>query len=95
MSADSVPCEATALEPRMGTLKLSGAGPAAVSRAGGLGVLGCVRFNDAEELDKVLDWMDENTDGRPYGVENAARLSKFGTKWPSPPRRYASSRADS
>ena len=24
---------------------------AAVSRAGGLGVLGCVRFNDAEELD--------------------------------------------
>jgi NAD(P)H-dependent flavin oxidoreductase YrpB (nitropropane dioxygenase family) len=23
---------------------------AAVSRAGGLGVLGCVRFNDAEEL---------------------------------------------
>jgi NAD(P)H-dependent flavin oxidoreductase YrpB (nitropropane dioxygenase family) len=42
---------------------------AAVSRAGGLGVLGCVRFNDAEELDHVLDWMDENTDGKPYGVD--------------------------
>jgi NAD(P)H-dependent flavin oxidoreductase YrpB (nitropropane dioxygenase family) len=42
---------------------------AAISRAGGLGVLGCVRFNDAEELDAVLDWMDENTDGRPYGVD--------------------------
>ena len=42
---------------------------AAVSRAGGLGVLGCVRFNDAEELDKVLDWMDDNTDGKPYGVD--------------------------
>jgi NAD(P)H-dependent flavin oxidoreductase YrpB (nitropropane dioxygenase family) len=42
---------------------------AAVSRAGGLGVLGCVRFNDAEELDRVLDWMDENTDGKPYGVD--------------------------
>lgn len=42
---------------------------AAVSRAGGLGVLGCVRFNDAEELDGVLDWMDENTDGKPYGVD--------------------------
>jgi NAD(P)H-dependent flavin oxidoreductase YrpB (nitropropane dioxygenase family) len=42
---------------------------AAVSRAGGLGVLGCVRFNDAEELDAVLDWMDENTDGKPYGVD--------------------------
>jgi NAD(P)H-dependent flavin oxidoreductase YrpB (nitropropane dioxygenase family) len=42
---------------------------AAVSRAGGLGVLGCVRFNDAGELDRVLDWMDANTDGRPYGVD--------------------------
>ncbi|MCX2730422.1 nitronate monooxygenase family protein [Saccharopolyspora sp. NFXS83] len=42
---------------------------AAISRAGGLGVLGCVRFNDAAELDAVLDWMDENTGGRPYGVD--------------------------
>jgi NAD(P)H-dependent flavin oxidoreductase YrpB (nitropropane dioxygenase family) len=42
---------------------------AAISRAGGLGVLGCVRFNDAAELDKVLDWMDDNTDGRPYGID--------------------------
>ena len=42
---------------------------AAVSRAGGLGVLGCVRFNDPDELDAVLDWMDANTDGRPYGVD--------------------------
>lgn len=42
---------------------------AAVSRAGGLGVLGCVRSNDAEDLDKTLDWMDENTDGKPYGVD--------------------------
>ncbi len=42
---------------------------AAISRAGGLGVLGCVRFNDADELDTVLSWMDANTDGRPYGVD--------------------------
>lgn len=42
---------------------------AAISKAGGLGVLGCVRFNDAEELDVVLDWMDANTDGKPYGVD--------------------------
>ncbi len=41
----------------------------AVSRAGGLGVLGCVRFNDADELDRVLHWMDAHTDGRPYGVD--------------------------
>ena len=42
---------------------------AAVSRAGGLGVLGCVRFNDPTELDKTLDWLDANTDGKPYGVD--------------------------
>jgi NAD(P)H-dependent flavin oxidoreductase YrpB (nitropropane dioxygenase family) len=42
---------------------------AAISRAGGLGVLGCVRFNDPEELDAVLGWMDTNTGGRPYGVD--------------------------
>ncbi|MGH3300067.1 MAG: NAD(P)H-dependent flavin oxidoreductase [Streptosporangiaceae bacterium] len=42
---------------------------AAISRAGGLGVFGCVRFNDATELDKVLCWLDDNTDGRPYGVD--------------------------
>lgn len=42
---------------------------AAVSRAGGLGVLGCVRFNDTDELDQTLTWLDENTDGKPYGVD--------------------------
>jgi NAD(P)H-dependent flavin oxidoreductase YrpB (nitropropane dioxygenase family) len=42
---------------------------AAISRAGGLGVLGCVRFNDAAELDAALDWMDTHTEGRPYGVD--------------------------
>ena len=42
---------------------------AAVSKAGGLGVLGCVRFNDADDLEEVLQWMDANTDGKPYGVD--------------------------
>src|SRR5947207_14309411 len=42
---------------------------AAISRAGGLGVLGCVRFNEAAELNRVLDWMDDNTEGKPYGVD--------------------------
>lgn len=42
---------------------------AAVTRAGGLGVLGAVRYNDPAELDAVLDWMDANTDGKPYGVD--------------------------
>ena len=42
---------------------------AAVTRAGGMGVLGCVRYNDPAELEEVLTWMDENTDGKPYGVD--------------------------
>ena len=42
---------------------------AAVSRAGGLGVLGCVRFNDPADLEAALAYMDDNTDGKPYGVD--------------------------
>ena len=42
---------------------------AAISRAGGLGVLGCIRFNDPAGLDAVPRWMDANTDGRPYDVD--------------------------
>jgi NAD(P)H-dependent flavin oxidoreductase YrpB (nitropropane dioxygenase family) len=42
---------------------------AAISRAGGLGVLGCVRYNDAEEVEAALTWMDDNTEGQPYGVD--------------------------
>ena len=42
---------------------------AAVTRAGGLGVLGCVRFNDADDPRTMLQWMDANTDGKPYGVD--------------------------
>ena len=41
---------------------------AAVSRAGGLGVLGALRFSP-EELDEELTWIDEHVDGRPYGVD--------------------------
>jgi NAD(P)H-dependent flavin oxidoreductase YrpB (nitropropane dioxygenase family) len=42
---------------------------AAISRAGGLGVLGCVRYNDPADLEAALTWMDANCDGRPYGVD--------------------------
>jgi len=42
---------------------------AAVTRAGGMGVLGCVRFNHPDELEATLQWMDDNTDGKPYGVD--------------------------
>src|SRR5246127_5483591 len=42
---------------------------AAVSRAGGLGVLGAVRYNDPAELDHALDWMDAHTGAPPYGID--------------------------
>ncbi|MFW5420187.1 nitronate monooxygenase [Nocardiopsis sp. CNT-189] len=41
---------------------------AAVSRAGGMGVLGALYFTP-EELETELAWIDANTGGRPYGVD--------------------------
>jgi NAD(P)H-dependent flavin oxidoreductase YrpB (nitropropane dioxygenase family) len=41
---------------------------AAVSRAGGLGVLGAAKFTP-EELEIELSWLDKNLPGRPYGVD--------------------------
>jgi NAD(P)H-dependent flavin oxidoreductase YrpB (nitropropane dioxygenase family) len=41
---------------------------AAVSKAGGLGVLGALAFSP-EQLEIELDWIDEHVDGKPYGVD--------------------------
>jgi len=41
---------------------------AAVSRAGGMGVLGALAFAP-EQLELELRWIDEHVDGRPYGVD--------------------------
>ncbi|MBV9871123.1 MAG: nitronate monooxygenase [Frankiaceae bacterium] len=41
---------------------------AAVSRAGGLGVLGALAFTP-DELEIELKWIDDNIDGKPYGVD--------------------------
>lgn len=41
---------------------------AAVSRAGGFGVLGCSSFG-AAELEAELAWIDAHVGGRPYGVD--------------------------
>ncbi|UBU14801.1 NAD(P)H-dependent flavin oxidoreductase [Nonomuraea gerenzanensis] len=41
---------------------------AAVSRAGGMGVLGALYFTP-EELETELKWIDDHVDGKPYGVD--------------------------
>jgi NAD(P)H-dependent flavin oxidoreductase YrpB (nitropropane dioxygenase family) len=41
---------------------------AAVSRAGGLGVLGALAYSN-EQLEVELDWIDEHVGGKPYGVD--------------------------
>lgn len=41
---------------------------AAVSRAGGMGVLGALAFSP-EQLEIELRWIDEHVDGKPYGVD--------------------------
>ena len=41
---------------------------AAVTNAGGLGVLGAVAF-PPEQLEIELKWIDEHVDGKPYGVD--------------------------
>jgi len=41
---------------------------AAVSRAGGFGVLGALAFSP-EELEVELDWIDEHVGDKPYGVD--------------------------
>ncbi|MEU5209104.1 nitronate monooxygenase family protein [Streptomyces sp. NPDC020742] len=42
---------------------------AAITRAGGFGVLGAVRYTAPDELARDLDWMEQHTDGLPYGVD--------------------------
>jgi NAD(P)H-dependent flavin oxidoreductase YrpB (nitropropane dioxygenase family) len=42
---------------------------AAISRAGGMGVLGAVRYAEADELARSLEWLDANTEDRPYGLD--------------------------
>ena len=41
---------------------------AAVSKAGGMGVLGALAFSP-EQLQLELNWLDEHVDGKPYGVD--------------------------
>ncbi|MFF2929231.1 NAD(P)H-dependent flavin oxidoreductase [Streptomyces mirabilis] len=42
---------------------------AAISRAGGFGVLGAVRYTAPDDLKRDLDWIEANVDGKPYGLD--------------------------
>ncbi|MEU0337772.1 nitronate monooxygenase [Streptomyces bobili] len=42
---------------------------AAISRAGGFGVLGAVRYTAPDDLRRDLDWIEAHVDGRPYGLD--------------------------
>ncbi len=51
---------------------------AAVSRAGGMGVLGALAFSP-EQLEIELKWIDEHVDGKPYGVDVVMPASYAGS----------------
>ncbi|MEV5491896.1 nitronate monooxygenase family protein [Streptomyces bobili] len=42
---------------------------AAISRAGGFGVLGAVRYTAPDDLRRDLDWIEAHVDCRPYGLD--------------------------
>ena len=50
---------------------------AAVSKAGGFGVLGALAF-PPEQLKIELSWIDEHVDGKPYGVDVVMPASSVG-----------------
>src|SRR5215470_5803120 len=50
---------------------------AAVSKAGGFGVLGALAFTP-DELEIELNWIDEHVDGRPYGVDIVMPMKYMG-----------------
>ena len=50
---------------------------AAVSKAGGMGVLGALAFT-TEQLEIELKWIDDNVDGKPYGVDVVMPASYAG-----------------
>ncbi|MEV0198564.1 nitronate monooxygenase family protein [Nonomuraea sp. NPDC050691] len=55
---------------------------AAVSRAGGMGVLGALYFTP-EELEMELKWIDDHVDGKPYGVDVVMPASYEGADFPA------------
>ena len=61
-------CEELGIEVPIFAFSKAPAVVAAVSRAGGMGVLGAVAY-DVDQLREALDWIDAHVDGKPYGVD--------------------------
>jgi NAD(P)H-dependent flavin oxidoreductase YrpB (nitropropane dioxygenase family) len=60
---------------------------AAVSRAGGFGVLGATAHSP-ETIEQELKWIDDHVDGKPYGVdvlipENISTAGESDVTWQS------------
>ncbi|MBO1332962.1 nitronate monooxygenase family protein [Streptomyces sp. VRA16 Mangrove soil] len=53
---------------------------AAISRAGGFGVLGAVRYTAPDELKRDLDWLHAHADGKPYGLDVVMPAKKVEAK---------------
>jgi NAD(P)H-dependent flavin oxidoreductase YrpB (nitropropane dioxygenase family) len=53
---------------------------AAVSKAGGMGVLGALAYTP-EELEMELKWIDDHVDGKPYGVDVVMPASYEGAEF--------------
>jgi NAD(P)H-dependent flavin oxidoreductase YrpB (nitropropane dioxygenase family) len=67
---------------------------AAVSRAGGVGVLGAT-IHSPETLEQELKWIDDHVDGKPYGLdvlipENISTAGETDVTWQSLERRIPS-----
>jgi len=65
---------------------------AAVTRAGGLGVLGAVGYS-AEQLEVELSWIDAHVDGKPYGVDFIMPASAADVPTGDPQQMYEQIRA--
>src|SRR5713226_436931 len=50
---------------------------AAVSKAGGMGVLGALAYSP-DQLEIELTWIDEHVDGKPYGVDIVMPMNYVG-----------------
>ena len=66
---------------------------AAVSKAGGLGVLGALAFSP-EQLEIELNWIDDHVDGKPYGVDVVMPASYAGAGGELDPDRMEDQLAD-